>query len=302
MTESSAEERLAIGDRLGAGAATEAFRARRFGAEGFEKPVVYKRVHARLSAKPAFVEEFVARTRLASELVHTNIVSIIDGGRTESEDGPILFLVTELVDGIDLATLFERAQGRGITLPAHVAAYLVEEIAKALDHAHRRRKGAVVHGGLSPSNVLLSWNGDVKVSDFGVHAALVTAGMAPDPRRALPYRAPEALRSEPPTVASDMFSLGAIADESATLEAAFFCGDIRDARPTATLAGTRGSPVGDALAELVPRLVGAPPERPMAAEVHDVLFKARAKSGRTDSAASELKDLVAALGHAPPSA
>jgi serine/threonine protein kinase len=294
MTSGDIEARTRVGEKIGAGAVTSAFRATLSGPEGFEKPVVWKVTHKHLDVRPDFGATLFVGLLAAADLVHANVVPVLDSGMLSTEHGRGHYLVTEYVDGIDLGTIFERTRECGAKIPLSVVAYVIEEIAKALDHAHRRRKGAVFHGGLSPSNVLVSFRGEVKVSDFGMHDAVRAAGVAPDPRRAVPYRSPEALRGEGPSVASDVFALGAIADEASTLEAPFFCGGLDETRPIPSLAHDPTSPIESALAALAPRLTGPPEARPTAAEVHDALFSARSRSVRGEPPATELARIAMA--------
>ncbi len=221
------------GERLGSGAITETFVATSFGAEGFEKTVVEKRVHADLAAVPRFVDAFVAEAQRASALSHANVVLLMDVAKDEAG----YRLMTEFVDGVDLARLVELSRSAGVALPEAIVAFIGAEIAKGLDYAHRRRGGAVVHGGLSPSNVIVSRDGAVKISDFGLHRAREDAGFAPDEVRARPFRSPERLGGGDATKAGDMFALGAILRELAKggppFEPAEALAAAEDARPTA---------------------------------------------------------------------
>lgn len=254
-------------ERLGAGAITESFVATSFGAEGFEKTVVVKRVHAELAAIPRFVDGFLAEAQRASALSHANVVLLMDVARDDAG----YRLVTEYVDGVDLATLLTLARAAGASLPDEMIAFVGAEIAKGLDYAHRRRGGAVVHGGLSPSNVLVSRDGAVKVSDFGVHRAREDARFAPHETRAAPYRAPERVGGGEATKAGDLFALGAILRE------------LGDGRTT--------------LASVVPidALVGPEDGRPTAGEVHERVIAWAFKAGSVAHQASELAKLVARL-------
>jgi hypothetical protein len=216
---SAAPERRTVGryellEFIGRGSAMEAHRAKSFGVEGFEKTLVVKRLLPDLAADPDFVLSFLEHVQRAMRLSHANLAQVFDLGRSEEEGSPATyFLATEYVSGVDVASLLSRAR-RKDDVPLSIASYLALEVAKALDHAHRRRDEqlrplGVVHGALAPHNVIVSFDGDVKVTDFGVTTALLTL---PRPNASL-QRLYVALASEvanggAPTVASDVYSLG----------------------------------------------------------------------------------------------
>src|SRR5690606_2866640 len=114
----------------------------------------------------------------AVQLSHANIVQVFDLGRIEPEEGapPSYFIAMEYVPGVDLATVLSHYHRTREHLPLGVAVHVATEVAKALDHAHRRcdpqgRPLEIVHRDVSPQNILLSWDGDVKVTDFGIAKA-----------------------------------------------------------------------------------------------------------------------------------
>ncbi|MFO0617347.1 MAG: protein kinase [Polyangiaceae bacterium] len=258
------------GERLGSGAVTETFVATSFGAEGFEKTVVEKRVHPALAAIPRFVDAFVAEAQRASALSHANVVLLMDVAR----DASGYRLVTEYVDGVDLARLLELSRAAGVVLPAPLVAFIGAEVAKGLDYAHRRRGGAVVHGGLSLTNVLVSRDGAVKISDFGVHRAREDAGFAPDELRARPFRSPERLAGGEATKAADVFALGAILREL-----------------------TKGGPAF----EPAEALAGPEDARPTAGAFHETILAWAYARGGLGASANELAKLVARLQRDTPS-
>src|SRR5262249_53945611 len=130
------------------------------GAEGFARDVAIKRVLPGLSDAGQFGAMFVTEARIASQLSHANIVHVIDFDR---DDDGRLFLAMELVDGKDLDAILEAGP-----VPPSIAAFAITEVLRGLGHAHDR---GVIHRDVSPRNVLVSWDGAVKVSDFGIAKA-----------------------------------------------------------------------------------------------------------------------------------
>src|SRR5262249_35488386 len=154
------------GDRVGAGGMAEVFRGTMMGAEGISLPVAVKCVLPGLST-PQFVSMFIQEAQLAALLKHPNIVTILDFDR--DPDGR-LFLVMEYVEGRDLATLVDTG-----LLPFSTVNFVLSEILCGLGYAHELPTAGpvrgLVHRDVSPHNVLLSWEGAVKVSDFGIAKA-----------------------------------------------------------------------------------------------------------------------------------
>src|SRR3954464_3081373 len=153
--------------RLGGGGMAEVFLGSQLGAEGFSRRVAIKRVLPGYSDNPSFAQMFVAEAQISSRLVHPNIVSVVDFDR-DAENR--LFLVMELVEGKDLDTLVSSG-----LLPYPVVIFVISEVLRGLGHAHDLPVGndvrGVIHRDVSPHNVLLSWEGSVKVSDFGIAKA-----------------------------------------------------------------------------------------------------------------------------------
>jgi len=173
--------RYALLEKIGQGGMAEVFRAKSYGVEGFEKVLVIKRILPELAREPKFVEMFVREAKLSVRLSHANVVQVFDLGRV----GDALFIAMEYVHGLDLATLLAWGRRRGKPLSPSVAAYVAAEVAKGLDHAHRRRDEqlrplGIVHRDVSPQNVLLSYEGEVKVTDFGIAKARDTLGDGDD--------------------------------------------------------------------------------------------------------------------------
>ncbi|NOK20468.1 serine/threonine-protein kinase [Corallococcus carmarthensis] len=199
---------------LATGGMAELFLGVAKGAEGFERTVAIKRVLPHLAREPDISSMFVSEARLAMLLQHQNIVTVHDVG--ESSEG--LFLVMELVDGWDLGALMRAVTRQGLRIPPHLAVFIASQAQAGLQHAYRRQLGGQVlmtaHRDVSPSNLLVSREGEVKVSDFGI--ARLTGLSRTEPgafKGKVPYAAPEVLRGEPATALSDQFSLGTLLAE-----------------------------------------------------------------------------------------
>ncbi|CAN5885810.1 hypothetical protein BH11MYX2_BH11MYX2_07360 [soil metagenome] len=203
--------------RLGGGGMAEVFGASTKGAEGFERRVAIKRVLPGYSDNPEFARMFIAEAKISSRLQHPNIVSVLDFDRDADQR---LYLVMELVDGKDLDALASTGP-----LPFGVAIFVIAETLRGLGHAHdlpiatdfhlhgsttmRAMKG-VVHRDISPHNVLLSWEGMVKVSDFGIaKARTATSATGTEMLKGKPaYMSPEQANGEQLDGRSDLFAVG----------------------------------------------------------------------------------------------
>lgn len=187
----------------------EVYLAMATGAEGFEKPVAIKRLLPHLARDEGVARMFLTEARLAMHLQHQNIVSVIDVGR--GADG--MFLVMELVDGWDLGIVLGHAAKARRWMPEPLAMYVGTQVAAGLSHAYRKthpdgRAVMAAHRDLSPSNVLVTLEGEVKVADFGI-AKVESTGTEPGNFKGkVPYSAPEVIRGATASHLSDQFSLG----------------------------------------------------------------------------------------------
>jgi len=150
----------------------ELFKAKAHGVEGFEKILVIKRILPELSENPRFVDMFINEAKIAVTLSHANIVQVFDLGKTEGS----YYIAMEYVAGMDLATLLSRARKAHRKTSPELAVFIISELAKGLDYAHRRRDAEmhalnIIHRDVSPQNVLLSWEGEIKLTDFGIAKA-----------------------------------------------------------------------------------------------------------------------------------
>jgi serine/threonine-protein kinase len=200
--------RYVLGDLLGRGGMAEVFAGHAMGEHGFQKPVAIKRLLPDLAHDHVFVERLIGEAKLLVGMQHGNIVSVLDLAR----DGDDVFLVMEYVDGPSLRQLLKARGVRG--LPLGVATYIVQSAAAGLEFAHARPGGAVIHADISPSNLLLTTSGEVRVADFGI--ARREGGAAGVVEGKWAYMAPEQARGQPLTPRSDVFALGVVLYELVT--------------------------------------------------------------------------------------
>jgi eukaryotic-like serine/threonine-protein kinase len=279
-------------ESIGCGSIAEVFKAKSFGVEGFEKTLVVKCIVPELARDAAFIESFVREAKLVVRLSHANVVQVFDLGRVDEPAGSSYFMAMEYVAGIDLATLYARLREQKREPPIELAVYVASEVSKALDHAHRRRDEqlrtlGIVHGAVAPHNVLLSWEGEVKVSDFGIARALHEAYRAG--ARALPllserlmYMSPEQLRGELVGAPSDLFSLGVLLYEILAGAHPFSAATAQEVR--GKIVEARFEPLDRVRRDLAPELVGL---------VHRAL--SLRPEARFDGAARLYEELVAHL-------
>jgi tRNA A-37 threonylcarbamoyl transferase component Bud32 len=213
-------ERYDVVDRIAVGGMAEVFLAKAYGAHGFEKTLAIKRILPDLARDPEFEQRFIAEAKVAVKLSHTNIVQVMDFGRFAES----LFIAMEYVDGLDLAALLRRYKDLGARVPVPAAFQIAIEIARGLDYAHQH---GVVHRDVSPSNILLSRAGEVKIADFGIAvAATARRGVAAGtgPRKVMGkwrYMSPEQARGENLDTRSDLFSAASVMYELFTGEKLF---------------------------------------------------------------------------------
>ncbi|HET6148164.1 MAG TPA: serine/threonine-protein kinase [Polyangia bacterium] len=213
-TGSDLQKRYTLLDKIGEGGMAEVFRATLHGAAGFERQLVVKRLHAALSQDNQVVSQFIDEARLQSELSHANIVPVLDFGRA----GQDYFLVLEYIRGRDLDKVEQRFRARfGRSLDQPIAAYIMGEVLSALEYAHEKtdadgRALDIVHRDVSKGNVLISYHGEVKLSDFGIvkaerRVAQTEVGVI---KGNAAFMAPEQARGEPVDLRADLFSVGAV--------------------------------------------------------------------------------------------
>jgi serine/threonine protein kinase len=206
-------------EKVAVGGMAEVFRAKRSGVEGFEKVVAVKRILSHLSDNKEFVDMFIDEAKMVAGLAHPNIVQIFDLGKIEKS----YYIAMEYVRGRDLRTILRRGRDRGLRVPLDLTTFVVSRVCSALEYAHRAkdetgRPMMIVHRDISPQNILISFEGDVKLTDFGIAKAATKATITDRGalRGKLLYMSPEQAWGKPIDRRSDIFSLGIVFYEMLT--------------------------------------------------------------------------------------
>ncbi len=211
-------------ERINVGGMAEVFRAKAFGVEGFERLVAVKRILPNIAEDKEFIRMFIEEAKLAVQLNHANIAQIFDLGVVDGS----YYIALEHVHGRDLRGIFDRCRTAGEAMPVAQACFMVMKVCEGLDYAHNKRDQAgreisLVHRDVSPQNVLVSFEGEVKLIDFGIAKAAgkgskTQAGIL---KGKFGYMSPEQVRGLPVDRRSDVFSCGIVLYELLTGERLF---------------------------------------------------------------------------------
>ena len=211
-------------ERINVGGMAEVFRAKAFGVEGFERLVAVKRILPNIAEDKEFIRMFIDEAKLAVQLNHANIAQIFDLGVVDGS----YYIALEHVHGRDLRNIFDRGRGLGEAMPVAQACFVVMKVCEGLDYAHNKRDQSgrelnLVHRDVSPQNVLVSFEGEVKLIDFGIAKAAgkgskTQAGIL---KGKFGYMSPEQVRGMPIDRRSDVFSCGIVLYELLTGERLF---------------------------------------------------------------------------------
>jgi serine/threonine-protein kinase len=203
-------------DRVAVGGMAELFKAQLVGQHGFEKLVAIKKILPHLATDKSFVEMFIDEARITAQLDHRNIVGVYELGT----DADTPYIAMQYVDGLDVLALLRECARAQIRLPPDLAALIARDVLEALDYAHNAldvngRQLRIVHRDISPGNVLLSWRGDVKLTDFGIARAAerrhkTEAGTL---KGKYGYMSPEQVSGAEIDHRSDVFSVGILLAE-----------------------------------------------------------------------------------------
>jgi serine/threonine protein kinase len=206
--------RYKIVRKVADGGMAEIFLATQIGREGFQKPVILKRIHSTIYADPQFRNMFIDEAHISMGLSHSNIVQILDLGVGNGR----YFLVMEVVDGWDLGRVLHRAAAAETPLPRELGLYVTAEVCRALAYAHGKtdlvsgRPLGIVHRDVSPQNILLSEQGEVKLTDFGIAKAMgkreqTGTGVV---KGKVAFMSPEQALGKAIDARSDLFAVGTV--------------------------------------------------------------------------------------------
>ena len=211
-------------ERISVGGMAEIFKSKSFGIEGFEKVLAIKRILPSLAEDDDFITMFIDEAKISGQLSHANIAQIYELGKIEDSH----FIAMEFVWGKDVLQLQNRYRRFGQKMPTVVAAFIASKVCEGLDYAHRKRDalGApldIIHRDISPQNVLVSYEGEVKLIDFGIAkaAARTAKTQAGVLKGKFGYMSPEQVRGLPLDRRSDIFALGTLLWETCAGERLF---------------------------------------------------------------------------------
>jgi TonB family protein len=213
-----------IEEHIATGGMADVYKARMMGMEGFQKTVAIKRILANLTDSDEFVRMFIDEAKLAAQLNHNNIIHIYDLGKVDRSH----YIAMEYIEGHDLRSILEKCRERDVKMPIQLALHITNLLASALEYAHKKqdfdnRALGLVHRDVSPQNVLISFDGDIKLCDFGIAKAASKASQtrAGALKGKLQYMSPEQAWGKDIDHRSDIFSLGLVLFEMLTNEKVF---------------------------------------------------------------------------------
>jgi serine/threonine protein kinase len=207
--------RYLLVEKIATGGMAEIFNSKVFGAMGFEKNLVIKRILPQFAEDTEFLRMFITEAKLVCHLEHPNIVQVHELGEIEGQ----YYIAMEYVNGIDGRHLWRTLAKRKQRLPGLLALFIVSEFVKGLDYAHRAvgpdgQLLGVVHRDVSPSNILISYRGDVKIGDFGIalvqQESKTQAGVL---KGKFGYMSPEQVAGMKVDHRSDIFAAGIVLAE-----------------------------------------------------------------------------------------
>ena len=200
-------------ERIAVGGMAEVFLAKAFGVEGFERLLAIKKILPTMGEDEEFISMFVDEARISVQLSHANIVQVLELGKHDES----LYIAMEYISGRDVRQLLERYRRRQQPMPIPQACIVVAKICEALDYAHRKRDArgqplGIVHRDVSPQNVIVSFDGEVKLIDFGIAKAesrlqKTQAGIL---KGKFSYMSPEQVRGQSIDSRSDIFAAGVL--------------------------------------------------------------------------------------------
>lgn len=206
-------------EKLGTGGMAEIYKAKMEGVEGFQKLVAIKKILPQFSHNKDFTTMFIDEAKVAAQLSHRNIVHIYDLGKIENS----YFIAMEYMEGTDLRKVIHEAKEKNEKIPIPIGLFIASQVASALDYAHNKKDPEgkplnIVHRDVSPQNILISKDGEIKICDFGIAKAASKAShtRAGSLKGKLQYMSPEQAWGKLVNFKSDIFSLGIVLYEMFT--------------------------------------------------------------------------------------
>ena len=211
--------------KIAEGGMATVYEAQALGPAGFSKRIALKVIHPGYAKVGEWLQLFLDEARLSANLAHGNIVQIFHLGEVEGD----FFIAMEFIQGPTLRSVIERHRELGEPMPPTLAAYITSRVCRALDYAHNfvgpdGKRLDIVHRDVSPGNVMATWDGHIKLADFGI----AKANTSIDPAASRPmligkkhYMSPEQMLGLSVDARSDLFSLGVVLFELLTLEPLF---------------------------------------------------------------------------------
>ncbi len=211
-------------ERINVGGMAEVYKAKAFGVEGFERLLAVKKILSSIAEDESFISMFIDEAKIAGQLNHPNIAQIFDLGMVDGS----YFIALEYIGGKDLKTIFERSRRLGEKVSIPRVCYVTMKVCEGLGHAHHKKNPdgqdlSIVHRDVSPQNVLMSYEGEVKIIDFGIAKASTKQSQTQVGilKGKFSYMSPEQVRGLHVDHRSDIFSLGIVLYEMLTLERLF---------------------------------------------------------------------------------
>ncbi|PIU58448.1 MAG: hypothetical protein COS89_00335 [Deltaproteobacteria bacterium CG07_land_8_20_14_0_80_38_7] len=206
-------------EKLAVGGMAEIYKAKTFGVDGFEKLLAIKRILPHCVADKDFISMLIDEAKLSVLLSHANIVQVFDLGKIADD----YFIAMEYIQGINLRDVMYKCREFGKIIPEDIAVFIISEVCKGLDYAHRKQDSSgqplnIVHRDVSPQNILLSYEGEVKIVDFGIAKAAMNIShtMAGILKGKIAYMSPEQAMGKTINRQTDVFSAGILLYEMLT--------------------------------------------------------------------------------------
>jgi len=216
--------KYALVRKIASGGMAEVYLAKQLGLQGFEKLVVIKRILPHLSSNQTYVKMFLSEARTAANLHHSNIVHTFE----VAEDSGVYYMVMEFLYGQDLRSLIKRLNKKKEKLPLEIAIGLIIEACSGLNYVHTKadlsgKHLGIVHRDVSPHNLIITYDGEIKLVDFGIAKVLENESETHSGvlKGKYAYMSPEQVKGEKLTNKTDLFSLGIILYEISTGERLF---------------------------------------------------------------------------------